>query len=280
MDLQLRGKRALITGSSSGIGTGIAKTLALEGITVVVHGRDVARCASVAEQIAKSGGRCEVAVGDLATEAGCAQVVDAVMKALGGIDILVNNAGGRASSHRTDGKAGPMNPAWLDTPWSDWLWTFEQNVGAAVRLIQGFVPGMKERRWGRVINIASAAATQTEPNLAEYQAAKAAMVNITSSLARTLAHTGITVNTVSPGAILTPAVIKAFTDAARHMGWDPDNWSEIERRFTTEIIPIAADHFGQPEDIGRMVALLASPLSNYMTGANYRVDGGQCRSVN
>jgi NAD(P)-dependent dehydrogenase (short-subunit alcohol dehydrogenase family) len=64
------------------------------------------------------------------------------------------------------------------------------------------------------------------------------------------------------------------------MGWDPDDWSEIERRLTREVIPIAADRFGQPEDIGRVVALLASPLSSYMTGANYRVDGGQCRSVN
>jgi 3-oxoacyl-[acyl-carrier protein] reductase len=280
MDLQLCGKRALVTGSNAGIGAGIARTLAAEGVTVVVHGRDAARCDEVAANIVTAGGRALVARGDIATEAGCAAVGDTVMQALGGIDILVNNAGGRACSHRTDGKAGPMNPPWLDTPWSDWMWTFEQNVGAAVRLIQRFVPGMKERKWGRVIQIASAAATQTEPDLAEYQAAKAAMVNITSSLARTLAHTGITVNTVSPGCILTPAVINAFTDVARQMGWDADNWGEIERRFTTELIPIAADHFGQPEDIGRIVALIASPLSGYMTGANYRVDGGQCRSVN
>jgi NAD(P)-dependent dehydrogenase (short-subunit alcohol dehydrogenase family) len=280
VDLQLNGKRALITGSSSGIGTGIAKTLAAEGATVVVHGRDAQRCANVASEIDKSGGRAVVACGDLATESGCAEVARTVMKALDGIDILVNNAGGRASSHRQDGQAGPLNPPWLETPWSDWLWTFEQNVGAAVRLVQHFVPGMKDRRWGRVINIASAAATQTERDLAEYQAAKAALVNVTSSLSKTLAHTGITVNTVSPGAILTPAVVQAFTAVARQMGWNPDDWNEIERRFTTELIPISADHFGQPEDIGRVVALLASPLSSYMTGANYRVDGGQCRSIN
>ena len=172
-----------------------------------------------------------------------------------------------------------MNAPWLDIPWSDWLWTFEQNVGAAVRLIQRFVPGMKERKWGRIINIASAAATQTEPDLAEYQAVKAAMVNLSSSLAKTLAHTGITVNTVSPGTILTPAVTQTFTAWAQQLGWGSD-WNEIERRFIEEKIPIAADHFGQPEDIGRMVALLSSPLSAYTTGANYRVDGGQCRSVN
>jgi NAD(P)-dependent dehydrogenase (short-subunit alcohol dehydrogenase family) len=280
MDLQLRGKRALITGSNSGIGAGIARTLAAEGVTTVIHGRDTERCAAVVAEITQAGGHALPAIGDVATEAGCAAIGDAVMKSMGGIDILVNNAGGRASSHRTDGGAGPMNPPWLDTPWSDWAWTFEQNVGAAVRLIQRFVPGMKERKWGRVIQIASAAATQTEANLAEYQACKAAMVNMTSSLARTLAHTGITVNTVSPGAILTPAVVKSFTDLARQLGWDPNDWGEIERRFTTELIPIAADHFGEPADIGRMVAFLASPLSSYMTGANYRIDGGQCRSVN
>lgn len=280
MDLQLHGKRALITGSNSGIGAGIAKVLAAEGALVVIHGRDRARCESVAAEIGAVGGQAHFVVGDLATESGCAAVGDSVQSLLGGVDILVNNAGGRASSHRKDGKAGPMNPPWLETPWSDWLWTFEQNVGAAVRLIQRFVPGMKERSWGRVVNIASAAATQTEPDIAEYQAVKAAMVNMTSSLARTLAHTGITVNTVTPGAILTPAVTQAFTDIARKMGWDPNNWDEIERRFTRELIPIAADHFGQPEDIGRMVALLASPKSDYMTGANYRVDGGQCRSIN
>ena len=280
MDLQLSGKRALITGSNSGIGAGIARVLAAEGAAVAIHGRDSERCETVAAGIRQAGGTAVVVVGDLATESGCTSVGDTVMAQLGGIDILVNNAGGRASSHRTDGAAGPPNPPWLETPWSDWLWTFEQNVGAAVRLIQRFVPGMKARQWGRIIHIASAAATQPERDLAEYQAVKAAMVNMTASLAKTLAHTGITVNTVSPGAILTPAVVAAFTGMAEQMGWNSADWSEIERRFTTELIPIAADHFGQPEDIGRMVALLASPLSAYMTGANYRVDGGQCRSVN
>lgn len=280
MDLQLGEKRALITGSNSGIGAGIARVLAAEGAVVVIHGRNTQRCDAVAAAIRQAGGRALAVAGDIATEADCTSIGDTVMAQLGGIDILVNNAGGRASSHRTDGQAGPANPRWLETTWRDWLWTFEQNVGAAYRLIQRFVPGMKERQWGRIINIASAAATQTEPDLAEYQAVKAAMVNMTSSLARTLSHTGITVNTVSPGTILTPAVVSAFTHIAQQMGWNSTDWQEIERRFITELIPIAADHFGQPEDIGRMVALLASPLSAYMTGANYRVDGGQCRSIN
>lgn len=280
MDLQLEGRRALVTGSSSGIGAGIAITLAAEGALIMVHGRNVERCEQVVADIVHAGGTASYVTGDLASDAGCAAVCDAVMAQHGGIDILVNNAGGRACAHRADSEGANQNPAWLDTPWADWLWTFEQNVGAAVRMIHGLLPGMKERKFGRVINIASAAATQTEPDLAEYQPVKAAIVNMSASLAKTLSHTGITVNTVSPGAILTPAVVKVFTGVARDMGWDPDNWDEIERRFTTELIPISASHFGKPEDIGRMVALLASPLSSYMTGANYRVDGGQIRSVN
>jgi len=280
MDLELAGRRALITGSNAGIGAGIAKALAAEGAAVCIHGRNAERCESVAAEIVAAGGDAFVTTGDVATPAGCETVGDAVMGAWGGIDILVNNAGGRASSQRPGEASGPPNAAWLDTPWSAWQWTFEQNIGAAVRLVQRFVPGMKERGWGRVINIASAAATQTEPDLADYQAIKAAMVNMTASLARTLAHTGITVNTVSPGPILTDSMVALFTGLARQRGWDVDDWAEIERRVASEVIPISAGRLGQPDDIGRMVALLASPLSAYMTGSNYRVDGGQIRSIN
>jgi NAD(P)-dependent dehydrogenase (short-subunit alcohol dehydrogenase family) len=105
------------------------------------------------------------------------------------------------------------------------------------------------------------------------------MINLTTGLARTLAHTGITVNTVSPGTIRTPAVDGWLGAVARQQGWTGDA-QDIEQRFTREIIPLCVDRIGQPEDIGRVVALLASPLSGYITGANFRVDGGQVRSIN
>ena len=279
MNLELKGKRALVTGSSSGIGAGIARILALEGVIVAVHGRNVERAKQVAEAIRETGGTAMIALGDLAAEEECTRTAVAVEAELGGLDILVNNAGGRASGHR-DGHSGPVNPGWLETPWEDWLWTYEQNVGAAVRLIQRFVPGMKDRKWGRIIQIASVSATQTVADSAEYQAAKAAMVNMSTSLTKTLAHTGITVNTVSPGTIVTPAVLRAYTAHAKKLGWDPEDWKTIEHRFVTEVRPIAVDHFGNVDDIGRMVALIASPLSAFMAGTNYRVDGGQCLSVN
>ena len=270
MDLQLKGVRALVTGSSSGIGAGIARVLAAEGAVVAIHGRDEERARSISEEVRAAGGSSVVALGDLASEAGCARVADAVDAALGGVDILVNNAGG---------KTAPGNPGWLDVGWADWVGTYEMNVGAAVRLIHRFVPGMKARRFGRVIQIASAAGVQPEAGIGEYQAAKAAMINLSVGLARSLAHTGITVNTVSPGTILTPAVERWLAHIAEQQRWGND-WKTIEQRFTTEMIPLCADHIGRPEDIGRVVALLASPLSGYMTGANVRVDGGQCRSVN
>lgn len=279
MDLALQGKTALVTGSSSGIGAGIAEVLAAEGVAVAIHGRNRDRALEVADRIIANGGKAMVVLGDLTTPGDCKSVADAVVQQWGGVDILVNNAGGNARAHR-DNEARSLHPGWLEISWQDWLWTFEQNVGAAVRLIQLLAPEMKVRQWGRIINIGSVSATQTMPDNADYQAVKAAMTNITTSLAKTLAYSGITVNTVTPGTITTPSVVRTYQEAAAKLGMDTSDWQEIERRFTTEIRPILTDHFGCVEDIGRIVAFIASPLSAYITGANYRVDGGQCRSIN
>jgi len=270
LELQLKGKRALVTGSSSGIGAGIAQSLAAEGALVVVHGRNEARANAIARMIRGAGGQCVVALGDLATSDGASRVAEVVQHEFQGLDVLVNNAGGKTT-------AG--NPDWLEVPLQDWAGTYEQNVGAAVRMIQHFVPGMRAQGWGRLIQIASASATQTEPGIGEYQAAKAALVNLSSSLARSLAHTGITVNTVSPGFVVTPASEAWLISVARQERWGEDR-ATIEQHFTREKIPLCVSRLGRPADIGNMVAFLASPLAEYISGANFRVDGGQCRSVN
>ncbi|SKB79304.1 NAD(P)-dependent dehydrogenase, short-chain alcohol dehydrogenase family [Sphingopyxis flava] len=218
--------------------------------------------------------------GELNLEADCAEVASHVLEQFGGVDILVNNAGGFAASGRPDSTAESFNRPWLETPWDDWRWTYEQNVGSTVRLIQALAPGMIERGWGRIINISSASATQTEPDLADYQPAKAAITNLTSGLAKSLSGTGVTVNAVTPGTIATEGVRAGFVEWARQLGWSELDWPTIERRFTSEVIPQPTKHFGRPEDIGRMVVFLASPQASYMTGSNYRVDGGQCRSIN
>jgi NAD(P)-dependent dehydrogenase (short-subunit alcohol dehydrogenase family) len=149
MDLALAGKRALVTGSSSGIGAEIARMLAAEGVSVVVHGRDQARTQAVATEIETAGGQAAMALGDLTSDHGASAVIAAARRAFGGIDILVNNFGGSASvTHRT----------WFDAPLEEWAENYRHNVLAAVRMIQAFVPEMRGRRWGRVIQISSTAA--------------------------------------------------------------------------------------------------------------------------
>lgn len=280
MDLDLTDKRVLVTGSSSGIGAAIARVMAAEGAKVIVHGRDEAKTQAVAQRLIDNGAEAAVVIGELSDEDVCAQVARQAAALFGGIDILVNNAGGMAAANRPDTQAESFNRPWLETPWDDWRWTYEQNVGSAVRLIQAFAPGMIARGWGRIINISSASATQSEPDLADYQPAKAAITNMTTGLAKSLSGTGVTVNTVTPGTIATEGVRKGFVQWAEQLGWGTAEWGEIERRFTTEVIPQPIKHFGRPEDIARMVAFLASPHAAYMTGSNYRVDGGQCRSIN
>ncbi len=271
MDLQLQGKRALITGSSSGIGAGIARTLAREGAAVVVHGRNRERAHQVAEQIRNHGGRVQLAIGDLTDDAQARQVAQAADAAFGGIDILINNAGGAAGQQQQD---------WMGTTPEVWAATYQTNVVSAVRLIRYFIPQMKQRGWGRIIQLASASATQPLPfSLPDYQASKAAVVNFTVGLAKYLGGTGITVNTITPGTILTPALERTFRDWARARGWG-DDWDVIERRAVAEMFPNPSGRVGRIEDIAAMAAFVASPMAGFVNGANLRVDGGRVPTIN
>ena len=273
MDLNLRGKRALVTGSSSGIGRGIAHVLAREGVHVVVHGRNEARTAAVCAAILDEGGAASTALGNLATDAGAATVERAVAAATGGIDILVNNIGGNEAA------GGGLNGWFADTP-EVWTGTMQQNLVAPVRMIHAFVPAMRERGWGRVINISSGGGSQPTPQAAAYCAAKAAVINLTVSLSIELARTGVTVNTVSPGCTRTEMFERTLTTMGEANGW-PDDMDVREAKFMDlGIFPCASERYGRPEDIGALVAYLASPGSAFVNGANYRIDGGQVQSVN
>lgn len=267
MDLQLKGRTALVTGSSSGIGKGIASMLAQEGARVVVHGRDRARAERIAAEIQAAG----VAIGDLSHDAGAETVHAQAVAALGGpIEILVNNAGGSSTGNTT------KTP--IEISPDDWVSNYHANAMPAVRLCRLAVPAMIAARFGRVINISSAVAVQPNNLGSDYSAAKAALNNFTVSLAGSLRDVGVTVNTVSPGIIMVEGMI----------GWghkkygDPNlSIEEITRRMADEKVfeMPPAGRLGVPQDLAMVSCMLASPLSGFITGSNYRVDGGQIRAV-
>ncbi|ETK36006.1 SDR family NAD(P)-dependent oxidoreductase [Microbispora sp. ATCC PTA-5024] len=265
MNLNLAGKRALVTGSSSGLGEATVRLLAAEGAAVVVHGRDERRTQAVAEAIRADGGKADIAIGDLTGDDGADAVASAAL-AGGPVDILVNNAG--AYRHLS----------WADATPDTWRDTYEGNVISGVRMIQRLVPFMRERGWGRVITIGGGLAVQPMHQHPQYNATLAARHNLAVSLARELRGTGVTSNVVAPGAILVDAVKDLLTEIAPARGWG-ESWEQIEQDATNELVPNDIERLGRPEEIATAVAFLASPLSGYISGASLRVDGGHIRGV-
>lgn len=270
MDLHLKGKTCLVTGSSSGIGEGIVKVLAAEGVRVAVHGRSAERADAVAQEIRRAGGEAIVVLGDLSSNAAADEVASQVLAQFGAVDILVNNAG----------HSNPRGPvAWLDTDEEDFLSLYNENVVSGIRMIRRLVPTMKSRGWGRVIMMASVGAVQPVPLIPDYQASKAAMVNYTVSLSKALARTGITVNCLTPGPIMSPMQRNFLRDLSKQFGWGDDD-KVIEQRSAEDFFQITLDRLGTPADIGHLVAFLSSPLAGFITGSDYRIDGGMIKAIN
>jgi 3-oxoacyl-[acyl-carrier protein] reductase len=267
MDLQLQTKTALVTGSTAGIGESIAKAFAREGVRVVIHGRKADAAKRVTAEILENGGEVRSVIGDLADDEQAAQVAKAAKEAFGHIDILINNAG-----------VFPQRGWWDSTP-AEWVELYNQNVASMVRMIQAFVPDMKKNGWGRVINIASGAGFQPMAQMPDYAATKSANILITASLAKELGNSGVTVNTVSPGPIVTPGAKVFFRQMAQQEGWG-DDWAAIERNAAAKFVTTPLQRFGQPEEIADAVVFLSSPLAAYIHGANLRVDGGYGVAVN
>lgn len=268
MDLKLAGRRALVTGSSSGIGEGVARMLAQEGCAVVVHGRNRERAGKVAADIHAAG----VAIGDLSTDEGAAAVHTEARAALGGsIEILVNNAGGSSTGNTT------KTPIQIGS--ADWISNYHANTLSAVRLCRLAVPDMAAAKFGRVIQVSSAVAVQPNNLGADYSGAKSALNNFTVSLAGSLKGVGVTVNTVSPGIIMVDGLLRY---GRQKYGDSNLSIEDVTGRLAADKVfdlP-PAGRLGTPEDLALIVCMLASPISGFVTGANYRVDGGQVRSLN
>ena len=216
-------------------------------------------------------GRAEVALGDLTTDAGADAVAVAAL-AGGPLDILVNNAGVIVD------KGASRFLSWTEATAEDWAQIYNTNVISGVRMIQRLVPQMRERHWGRVIQIGGGLSQQPQAGGPNYNATLAARHNLAVSLARELKDTGVTSNVVAPGAILVETARTALTHMAQAHGWG-ETWEEIEHNATQAMAPNDVGRFGRPEEIAAAVAYLASPIADYVSGATIRVDGGTIRSV-
>jgi 3-oxoacyl-[acyl-carrier protein] reductase len=240
MDMMLQGKRALVTGSTGHIGRMCAVELAAEGVKVAISGRDRDKVARVVDSIREAGGHAVAAPGDLMT--------------------------------------GPSNPAWFDLPSEEWYATYRRNVVSATEMIKLTYPGMKAAGWGRIVNISTISALRAGPTMPDYSAANAAQNAMTKSLSKAVAQSGVTVNAVSPGLILTDTSIRWLRSLAKQHGWGED-FDEIQRLAAKDVMKICTNAFGSPEDIAAAVVFLASPRANYITGVNLVVDGGACEEI-
>jgi 3-oxoacyl-[acyl-carrier protein] reductase len=220
-------RRALITGGVSGLGAACATRLNADGVEVITLDRSP---------------DADVVV-DITDDA----AVRAAVSELGVIDILINSAG----------VVGPNMPLW-DAPLADWKRTFDVNVFGLVAVTQAVVPGMVERGWGRIVNIASMAGKDGNPNLSSYSASKAAVIGLTKSLGKELAKTGVIVNAIAPAVIETPFNATTSPEVLAHI---------------TSLIPMG--RVGQPEEVAALVSWLSSDEVSFSTGAVYDLSGGR-----
>jgi NAD(P)-dependent dehydrogenase (short-subunit alcohol dehydrogenase family) len=262
MDLHLNGKRALVSGSTAGIGYAIAEALAREGARVIVNGRtDKGVNAAVAKLKSDTGGDVIGFAGDLGTAAAAADLARAHPQ----IDILVNNL-------------GIFEPKpFEEIPDADWSRFFEVNVVSGVRLARLCLPWMRAQDWGRIIFISSESGVQIPAEMIHYGVTKTAQLAVSRGLAESLAGTGITVNCVLPGPTMSRGVGDFVGSLAQSQGTSA---AQVEREFFVKMRPSSLiKRFATPAEVASMVAYVASPLASATTGAALRVDGGVIRSV-
>ncbi|HEY2660200.1 MAG TPA: SDR family oxidoreductase [Caulobacteraceae bacterium] len=262
MDLDLKDKLALVSGSTAGIGLAIAAALAKEGARVIVNGRTQAAVdQATAELRASTGGEVLGFAGDLTTAAAAEDLV----RRFPDVEILVNNLGifePKAFEAISD---------------ADWVRFFEANVLSGVRLARLYLPAMKRADWGRIIFISSESAVQIPAEMIHYGMTKTAQIAVARGLAEAVTGTGVTVNSILPGPTRSRGV-NDFVDAlARSEG---KSFEAFETEFFEKVRPTSLiKRFATPEEVASLVAYVASPLASATTGAALRVDGGVIKSA-
>lgn len=266
MKLGLKEKVVLVTGASKGIGKAIAVAFAAEGSRVVLNARNQQELEQAVQEIRQSGGYALALAADVMSASEVQRLAQQTVERFGTVHVLVNNAGG----------AGGF-ASFEELSDEDWINIFNLNVLSAVRMTRALLPFMKQQKWGRIINIASESGIQPDPFMPHYNAAKAAVINLTKSLSKAYASDGILVNTVSPAFIKTPLVEHLLAAQAQEQGVTPQ---KAEQAFLRQNRPhIELGRPGTPEEVASAVVFLASEAASFITGANLRVDGGSVASV-
>ena len=261
MDLGIKGKVALVTASSGGLGAAIAETLAAEGAAVVITGTNAEKLAATAASIRAKGGKVVTLVWDLGDLALIEPSIAKIEAELGPVDILVNNTGGPPPSP-AGGQAQDV-----------WLKHFNSMVLSVIAITDRVLPGMKARKWGRVITSTSMGVIAPIPNLGMSNTLRASLVGWSTTLSREVAKEGITVNVMAPGRILTDRTRAIDAGAAKREG------KTIEEVSAASAAQIPMGRYGDVQEFGDVAAFLASARASYVTGSVIRVDGGVIPNV-
>jgi 3-oxoacyl-[acyl-carrier protein] reductase len=262
LDLGLKDKRALVLGSTKGIGQGIATLLAQEGANLAVCGRDANDARKVAEEISGNTGAIVRSYSvDLTDQASVVALIESCEADFGGFDIVINNGG------------GPPPGGVADVAMDVWEAQYRPLFLSQVQITNAFLPGMRERGWGRVLIVASSGTVQPIPHLGISNTLRVALTNWAKSLASEIAADGVTVNTVLPGRIHTARVDRIDVNEAKTGNKDVEQ-VRAESRAT-----IPANRYGTVEEFANVAAFLVSDCAGYVTGTVTRVDGGFIRGV-
>ncbi len=263
MDFGLKGKRALVTGSTAGIGFATAELLAREGAHVIVNGRTAPRVEAAIQKLQSlvPGAQVSGVAADAGTAAGCA----AITAAHPDVDVLVNNMGifePKPFEQITD---------------AEWSHFFEVNVLSGVRLSRHYAPGMRARNWGRIVFVSSESGLQIPTEMIHYGMTKTAQLSVARGLAETLAGTNVTVNSVLPGPTSSEGVGTFVSDLAKSQNTDV---ATVERDFFKHARPSSViQRFATPEEVAALIVYVCSAAASATTGSALRVDGGVIRSI-